>query len=170
MPKATIVEFSDFQCPFCQQFFNETLPQIKSNYIDTGKAKLVYRYFPLPIHSNAQKAAEAAECANQQGKFWQYHDLLFKNAQSDGTGLDAASLKKYADSLGLNRGMLGFFGKNKFNTCLDNGQAAEAVNQDVKDGEAAGVSGTPSFVIDGKLIVGALPFAAFQQAIDDALK
>lgn len=81
--KVTIVEFSDFQCPFCKQFFSETLPQLKKEYIDTGKVKLFYRQFPLTsIHPNAQIAAEAAECANEQGKFWEYHDILFTNQAS----------------------------------------------------------------------------------------
>jgi len=161
--KVTIIEFSDFQCPYCQRFFNDTFGQLKSRYIDTGGVKFVFRNFPLSgLHQNAEKAAEAAECANRQGKFWQYHDLLFKNGQSDGTGLDTASLKKYADELGLDQ--------NKFNQCLDNGEAAEVINKDIADGGAVSISGTPIFFINGKELVGAQPFAAFEQAIEDALK
>ncbi|MFA5991737.1 MAG: DsbA family protein [Candidatus Doudnabacteria bacterium] len=167
--KVTIVEFSDFQCPFCKQFIDQTFNQIKKAYIDTGKVKLIFRHFPLPFHVNAQVSAVAAECANQQGKFWQYHDLLFKNGTSDGTGLASADLKKYADSLGLNNGTLGF-GKNKFNQCLDANATLSIVQGDQKDGQAAGTSGTPTFYINGKQLVGAQPFSAFQQAIDEALK
>lgn len=167
--KVTIVEFSDFQCPYCQKFFKETFAQIKSQYIDTGKAKLVFRHFPLPFHVNAQIAGVAAECANRQGKFWEYHDLLFNNGQPDGTNLAAADLKKYADSLGLNNGTLGF-GKNKFNQCLDGKSTLDVVNNDLKAGQTIGVSGTPTFFINGNMLVGAQPFSAFQQAIDAALK
>jgi protein-disulfide isomerase len=164
-----MVEFSDFQCPFCAKFFKETYSQIKSKYIDTGKVKLVFRHYPLPMHQNAQKAAEAAECANRQGKFFEYHDLLFENSQSDGSGLAMEDLKKYADQLGLNKGTLGF-GKDKFNQCLDRGEAAETVKKDVSDAQSAGISGTPSFFVNGKKIVGAQPFANFEQAIEEALK
>ncbi len=167
--KVAIVEFSDFQCPYCQKFFKETFAQIKSQYIDTGKAKLVFRHFPLPFHANAQISGAAAECANRQGKFWEYHDLLFNNGQPDGANLAAADLKKYADRLGLNNSTLGF-GKNKFNQCLDGNTTQEIVSSDLKAGQAAGVSGTPTFFINGKILVGAQPFSAFQQAIDAALK
>lgn len=160
--KVTFVEFGDFQCTFCQRFINDTFGQLKSQYIDTGKMKVIYRYFPLPFHVNAQKAAEAAECAYRQGKFWEYHDLLYKNGQGDGTGLAAADLKKYAGDLGLDTG--------SFNTCLDSGAAAATVAQDVKDGQAAGVNGTPTFFVNGKQIVGAQPTDTFDQAIADALK
>lgn len=167
--KVTMYEFSDFQCPFCQKFFNETYGQLKTKYLDTGKVKLVFRHYPLSFHQNAQKAAEAGECASRQGKFSQYHDLLFKNGKGDGTGLAIDDLKKYANDLGLNSGNFGF-GKNKFNTCLDNGEAAEVVKKDMADAGAIGISGTPSFVINGTKIVGAQPFANFEAAIETALK
>ncbi len=161
--KVAIVEFSDFQCPFCQKFTNETFNQIKTNYIDTGKAKIIFRNFPLvQLHVNAEKAAEAAECANQQGKFWQYQELLFKNGKSDGAGLAANDLKNYAGQAGLNQ--------NQFNSCLDTGATAQIIQQDIKDGQSAGVTGTPSFFVNGKLIVGALPYDNFKQAIEEALK
>ena len=167
--KVTIVEFSDFQCPFCERFYKETYGQIKTKYVDTGKVKIVFRHFPLSFHQNAQKASEAAECANRQDKFSQYHDLLFQNSQSDGTGLNIADLKKYADQLGLNKGTLGF-GKNKFNDCLDKGETTQVVNKDLSDGTTVGVTGTPSFVINGKKIVGAQPYSVFETAIQEALK
>jgi protein-disulfide isomerase len=167
--KVTLYEFSDFQCPFCEKFYSETFGQIKSKYIDTGKVKLVYRHYPLLSHASAQKAAEAAECASRQGKFAEYQDLLFKNGKSDGAGLAVADLKKYADQLGLNKGLLNL-GANKFNTCLDNGETVGVINQDKADAGKIGISGTPSFVIGGKLIVGAQPFSNFQSALDEALK
>ncbi len=167
--KVTMIEFSDFQCPFCERFYKDSYGQIKTKYVDTGKLKIIYRHFPLSFHQNAEKAAEAAECANQQGKFEQYHNLLFDNSQSDGTGLNVTDLKKYADQLGLNKGTLGI-GKNKFNDCLDKGDTAQIVSQDIAAGTAAGVDGTPSFFINGKKIVGAQPYTVFESAIEAALK
>ena len=160
--KVEIVTFSDFQCPYCKQFFTDAYKQIKSTYIDTGKATLTFRHYPLPFHQNAEKAAEAAECANRQGKFWQYHDMLFNKANGDGTGLEASNLKKYASDLGLNT--------NKFNSCLDNSETADIVKKDIAEGVKDGVTGTPTIFINGKMIVGALPFASFEQEIEVALK
>ncbi|HYV33277.1 MAG TPA: DsbA family protein [Candidatus Limnocylindria bacterium] len=167
--KVTIVEFGDFQCPYCQNFFKETFPKIKSQYIDTGKVKYIFRHYPLSFHVNAQIAAVAAECANQQGKFWEYHDLLYTDGQSDGTGLAPADLKKYADSLNLNAGTFGF-GTNKFNQCLDGKATLQIVKDDSAEGTKDEVSGTPTFYVNGKSIVGAQDFDVFQQAIDVALK
>lgn len=153
----TLVEFSDFQCPFCQRFFSQSYPQLKAKYIDTGKVKLVFRHFPLPIHQNAEKAAQAGECAARQGKFEAYHDTLFTKGQADGTGLALADLKTYAKDLGLDA--------DRFNACLDNGETAAAVAQDFRDGQVAGVNGTPSFVVNGERIVGAQPTDVFDQAL-----
>ena len=94
--KVEVIEFSDFQCFFCQKFFNEAYKEIKLKYIDTGKITLIYKHYPLPIHVNAQKSAEAAECANKQGKFGVYYDILFTNGKPDGVGLAVLDLKKYA--------------------------------------------------------------------------
>lgn len=160
--KVEIVEFSDFQCPFCQRFYNDAYKQIKEKYVDTGKAKFVYRHFPLSFHQNAQKAAEAAECANRQGKFWPYHDLLFDGFVSDGSNLEVADLKKYASDLGLDT--------SKFNSCLDNGETSATVKKDVDEATKAGVSGTPTIFINGKKIVGAQSFSAFEVIIENALK
>jgi protein-disulfide isomerase len=152
----TIIEFSDYECPFCTRFYEETLPLIEQNYIDTGKVKFVYRDYPLGFHPNAQKAAEAAECAGEQGKYWEMHDKLF-----DGGALDTTSLKQYAEDIGLDTA--------SFNDCLDSGEMASEVQQDFSDGQSYGVSGTPSFFINGVLIVGAQPYDAFEQAIEQAL-
>lgn len=154
----TMVEFSDFECPFCQRFWSQALPQIKEQYIKTGKVRLVYRDFPIAsIHSNAQKAAEAGECANEQGKFWEYHDIIFERQNQ----LGAENFKKWAVELSLNA--------DQFASCLDLGKYAEEVAQDFRDGQAAGVNGTPSFFINGRLIVGALPFEQFKGVIEETL-
>ena len=156
-----IIEFSDFQCPFCKQFFTSAYKDIIAKYVDTGKVKLVYRHYPLPFHQNAQIAAEAAECANRQGKFKTYHDILFTNSNSDGTGLSSTDLKKYAANLGLDTA--------KFNSCLDNGETKDVVAKDMKAAQDAGVTGTPTFFINGVKVVGALPFSEFQKVIEQEL-
>jgi len=153
----TIVEWSDFECPFCTRFYKETLSQIEENYIRTGKVKFVYRDFPLSFHANAQKAAEAAECAGEQENFWEMHDLLFENGVSRGTG----SFKQYAADLGLDTA--------SFNECLDSGKYASEVQKDFQDGQIAGITGTPGFIINGVLVSGAQPFEVFQQIIEGEL-
>lgn len=153
----TIIEFSDFQCPFCGRFFAQALPLIEESYIKTGKVKLVYRDFPLSFHQYAQKAAEAAECADEQGKFWEYHDKIFENQNA----LDTSSLKQYAKDLGLDA--------TKFNSCLDSGKMASEVQKDFKDGASYGVSGTPTFFINGVEVVGAQPYNIFEQIIEQEL-
>ncbi len=153
----TIIEFSDYECPFCGRFFSQTLPEIKKEYIDKGLVKLVYRDFPLSFHPNAQKAAEAAECAGDQGSYFEMHDKIFENQQAIGV----ANLKAYAADLGLNT--------VAFSNCLDSGKYAQEVRDDTADGQAAGVSGTPSFFINGKKLIGAQPFDAFKAIIDAEL-
>ncbi len=159
--KVVMVEFSDFQCPFCERFFKETLPQIKENYVDTGKVKFVYRDFPLSsIHPEAQKAAESAECARDQGKFWEYHDVLFEN-RMDWTGVGAAKFKEYASDLGLDT--------SQFSECLDSDKYGDEVLADMNAGQSIGVSGTPTFFINGKRFVGAAPYENFVTAIEEEL-
>lgn len=153
----TIIEFSDFQCPFCARFVAQTLPLIEENYIKTGKVKLVYRDFPLSFHPNAQKAAEAAECADEQDKFWQYHDKIFQNQNA----LDTSSLKQYAKDLGLNT--------KEFDNCLDTSKMASEIQQDFSDGLKYSVSGTPTFFINGISLVGTQPYSIFQQIIEQEL-
>lgn len=150
----TIVEFSDFQCPYCARVA-PTIKQIKETYGDS--VRIVYRDYPLPMHENAQKAAEAAECADDQGTFWEYHDMLFANQGA----LDAASLKRYAGELELNTA--------EFDSCLDSGKHADEVRKDMAEGSSYGVSGTPAFFVNGILVSGAQPFSAFQQIIDSEL-
>ncbi|MBR9699110.1 DsbA family protein [Candidatus Woesearchaeota archaeon] len=153
----TIVEFGDFECQFCDKFYSQTLDRIQTEYIDTGKVKFVYRDFPLSFHPNAQKAAEAAECAGDQDKFWEMHDKLFDEGAAGGV----TSFKSFASDLGLDTG--------DFNDCLDSDTHAAEVQKDMRDGSAAGIRGTPGFIINGELLSGAQPFAAFQAAIEKAL-
>jgi protein-disulfide isomerase len=152
----TLVEFSDFECPFCGRHY-PTLNKILSDY--KGKVRLVYKHFPLGFHPNAQKAAEASECADEQGKFWEYHDKLFEN-QITGYSLD--KFKQWAKDLGLN--------SNKFNDCLDSGKYAQKVQADYQEGLQKGVNGTPATFINGQLVSGALPYESFKQIIDGLLK
>jgi protein-disulfide isomerase len=152
----TIVEFSDFQCPYCEQAASSVLPQIFQQYPD--EVRLVYRDFPLTqIHPQALPAALAAECADDQGKFWEYHDLLFANQSA----LDDASLEAYAAQIGLDQAV--------FDQCYTSQEHLDEIRHDYEDGLTYGVSGTPAFFVNGIRIVGAQPLAVFQQAIEQAL-
>jgi protein-disulfide isomerase len=151
----TMVEFSDFQCPFCGRAVG-TVEQVMQAYPD--KIRLVFRQFPLEMHAQAPKAAEAALCANEQGKFWPYHDTLFKNQQA----LSVDDLKKHATSVGLD-------GK-KFAECLDSGKMKATVDADQKAGTAVGVTGTPAFFINGVMLSGAQPLDEFKKVIDQELQ
>jgi protein-disulfide isomerase len=153
--KVTIVEFSDFECPYCTRA-EDTVKQVMQKY--EGKVRLVYRDFPLPFHPNAGKAAEAARCAGDQGKYWEMHEKLFANQKA----LEVPALKGYAKDIGVDQA--------KFDGCLDGGEKAKLVEADKKAGEEAGVSGTPAFFINGILISGAQPPDAFAQIIDAELK
>ena len=156
--KVTIIEWSDFQCPFCKRFYEQTLPSIQKEYIDTGKVRLVFRDFPLGFHQNAQKAAEAGECADEQGKFWEMHNTMFEKGSGDGTGLNVDDLKKYAKDLGLDT--------KKFDSCLDSGKYASEITKDTQEGQTYGITGTPGFLVNGVPIKGAVPFANFKAVID----
>jgi len=163
--KVTVIEFSDFQCPFCRSFWRDTFSQIKKEYIDTGKVKFVYRDYPLSFHPMAMPSAQAAECADDQGKFWEMHDKIFGEQEKLGQGtvtFAVSDLKKWAAAIGLNAG--------QFNQCLDSGKYKAEVDKDFADGSASGVSGTPSLFINGRLLVGAQPFASFKAIIDEELK
>ena len=153
----TLIEYSDFECPFCARFL-PTVEQILDEY--DGKVRLVYRHFPLrSIHPQAQKAAEASECAGEQGEFWGMHDKLFELNNSSNLTLD--NMKLAAAELGLNTG--------DFDSCLDSGDTASEVETDYQDGLAGGVSGTPGSFINGQYIAGALPFAQVQPIIESLL-
>lgn len=158
----TMVEFSDFQCPFCRSFFESTLPEIKRQYVETGKVRLVYRDFPIrSMHQYAQKAAEAAECASEQDRFWEYHDVLFQRQNEWSTGNATGSFKKYASELGLN--------SDAFAECLDSGRYEAEVEKDLQDGVKYGVTGTPTFYINGLKVVGARPLDDFVKVIESEL-
>jgi protein-disulfide isomerase len=163
-----LVEYTDYQCPFCNRHFANTVPSLAREYVDTGKLRYVLRDLPLEsIHPQAFKAAEAARCAGDQGRHWEMHEALFKNQKA----LGPAQLKHYAKGLGLEMAA--------FEACLDEGRHGDAVRADVAEAQAAGISGTPTFFLavegaDGKLetlqkIRGAQPFSAFKGAIDAAL-
>ncbi len=164
----TVVEFSDYECAFCQRFFATTLPALKKEYIDAGKVRYVFRDYPLDqLHPRARKAAEAAHCAGEQGKFWEMHDLLFQNAKA----LSPPQLVEHARAIGLDG--------PAFDECLASGRHAARVEQSLADGAAAGVRGTPAFVIgrtkpgsdvvDGTAVRGDQPLETFRRLIDQAL-
>ena len=159
----TIYEFSDYQCPFCQRFFQETKPQIDEQYIATGKVRFVYKDFPIDsIHAQARLSAEAAECAGVQDGYWQMHDRLFVGKDDWADNPEAAAVfKGYAAELGLESAA--------FDSCLDIEVFADEVQADLDEGQRAGVTGTPTFFINGRMLVGALPFEAIAQVIEDAL-
>jgi protein-disulfide isomerase len=151
----TIVEFSDFHCPFCQRVV-PTLAQLESRYGE--KIKLVFRDFPIEnLHPGATKAHEAARCATEQGKFWPYHDKLFAGPPRS----SPEDFKGLAKEVGLDA--------VTFETCLGSGKYQAAIKQDIEEGSRVGVGGTPAFFINGRLITGAQPFEAFTRVIDDEL-
>jgi protein-disulfide isomerase len=161
----TIVEFSDFQCPYCRKFFNDAYQDIKKAYIDTGKVRLVFRHYPLSFHPAARPAALASQCAFDQGKFWEFHDLIFTEQEKQGQGtvsFGLPELKAWAQKLGMNT--------STFNSCIDTSTHADIVDADMKVAASVGVTGTPTFVINGKIVVGAQPFSIFKDVIDAALK
>jgi protein-disulfide isomerase len=152
----TVIEFSDFQCPFCQRVV-PTLKQVRDAYGD--RVRIVWKDFPLTsIHPQAFKAAEAGQCAREQGKFWEYHDRLFANQQA----LEPDLLKKYAVDLGLDA--------TKFNACLDSAKYAERVQAQMGLGNQLGVSSTPSIFINGRMVSGAQPYETFTTIIDEELE
>lgn len=157
----TMVEFTDFQCPFCQRFHVQTFAELKKNYIDTGKLRFVSRDLPLDFHPNALQAAQAGRCAAEQGQFWAMRDRMNSNPEK----LDMASLAEYALDLKLNVG--------SFRSCVESGKYKNAIRSDSQAAEKIGANGTPSFVlgkstpegVDGELIIGALPYEVFDQKI-----
>jgi protein-disulfide isomerase len=167
--KLVLVEFSDFQCPFCSRYVRETFPQIEKEYIKTGKLKYVFRDYPIEgSHKDAFKAAEAAGCAFDQGKFWEMHDKLYANP----TALGLSDLAQYAQAVGLD--------VKKFQQCLDREEYATEVRKDMADAQKAGVTSLPTFFLGVTepnnqkvkvltVIIGAKPYATFKEAIDSAL-
>ena len=167
----TIIEFSDFQCPFCAKFHLETLPLIMNEYINEGQVKLVFRDFPIQsIHPNALPASLAAECANEQGKFKEMHDVLFENQKEwNKQSIDNViiTFNQYASGMGLDG--------NTFDSCLKNGKYVEEIQKDLNDGRTYGISGTPGFFVGNDQIgfielKGAQPFENFKKVIDNQLQ
>jgi protein-disulfide isomerase len=167
--KVTMVEFTDYQCPFCGRAFQQTYPPVVAEYVKTGKVRYVIHDYPLQqLHPNAFKAAEAARCAGDQGKYWEMHDKLF----GDQKALDEKGLTASAQALGLDM--------KQFQQCLDTGKYKAEIESEIKVGASLGVTGTPSFFLGlsgkdpnkfraTKKIGGALPYAAFKKAIDDIM-
>jgi protein-disulfide isomerase len=151
----TIIEFSDYQCPYCQVWYNQVYQQLLASY--PNKLRFVYRDLPLPMHPEAIPAAEAANCAGEQNAYWKYHDSLFGQQY----GLNRAAYEHYASDLGLDI--------KAFTACLDSQRFLKEVQADARDAASVGISGTPSFVINGRILVGALPFSEFKTVIDEEL-
>ncbi|HKZ17344.1 MAG TPA: DsbA family protein [Geobacteraceae bacterium] len=160
-----LVEFSDYECPFCARFNAEVLKQVKREYIDTGRLRLVYKDFPLPFHQNAMKASMAARCAGEEGRYWEMHDALLENQQNIG---DVDGLVKRT---GLNAAT--------FNECMKSRKYENAVQMDLNDGRELGINGTPTFIlgrldasgkVTGNVIQGAMPYAVFKTKIEALLK
>lgn len=165
--KVAVIEFSDYQCPFCGRYDKDTYPQLIKDYVDTGKVKYVFRDMPLDFHKNAFKAAEASHCAGEQGRFWEMHDRLFANQSN----LAPEDLVKHAAALQLDTAA--------FQQCLDSGRFATDIKKDIVDAGNAGISGTPSFLIGTvqpngtvkvvKKLVGAKSYDDFKAALDAVL-
>jgi len=153
----TIIVFGDYECPFCERMYQDAEQQIRDEYVATGKARIVYRDFPLSFHPAAMPAALAAECAGDQGKYWNYHDALF-DRQAEIESMDYVAL---ADELELD--------VDVFTQCFETEKYADEVAKDFQDGANAGVEGTPATFINGKLVSGAQPYSVFKQVIEAEL-
>lgn len=160
--KVTVVEFADFRCPFCEKFFTDSEPQLLKEYVDTGKVKFVFRNYAF-LGPASTVAANAAECANDQGKFWDYYDWLYKNQPSE------SDVSMYVtDKLSAAAGTLGM-DSTQFASCLDSKKFDKNQAADLAEGQAIGVSGTPTFYVNGVQLVGAQPYASIKAVIDQEL-
>lgn len=155
--KVLMVEFGNFQCGFCVKFYKEIFPKIETEYISTGKVKFAHRDFPFSSNQLAKGAAIACICAGEQGKYWQMFDEFLQ-----GNSIEKNAIGKYAQELGIDL--------KAFNECLDKPQLNEAVENDIKDGTKFGVTGTPSFFINGRFVVGTQAFEEFKRIIEEELK
>lgn len=159
----TIYEMSDFQCPWCARFTRETLPALEREYVATGKVRLIFVNFPLPMHHNAEPAAELAMCAARQGKFWPMHDLLFRHQEQWGEMREPGSyFLALGDSAGLNREALV--------TCVQNNLTRDLVRTDAEGSVRSGANSTPSFYIEGGIVSGAQPIEVFRQVLDSIIR
>jgi protein-disulfide isomerase len=155
----TIIEFSDFQCSYCKRFWADTLPKLRDAYIDQGQVRFIYRHFAI-LGKHSEQAAQAAECASDQRKFWEYHDQLFKN--QGGLAFSEARLRQYAREIGLN--------VDAFSTCLGSGKHKDKVERETTAAAYLGGRGTPFFIVNQRHLVGAQPFDVFRKAIDEELE
>ncbi len=160
-----LIEYTDYQCPFCSRFEAQTFPEIKKNLIDTGKVRFIQRDLPLEFHQFALKAAQAVRCAGEQGKYWEMKDLLFKNQSK----LDAEAIAGYANGISLNT--------DKFKSCMAGDKYLKEIAEETKYANTLGVSGTPTFVlgkisgdsVEGYKIIGAQPYPAFEAVVNELL-
>jgi protein-disulfide isomerase len=161
--KITMVEFTDFQCPFCKRHYEQTSKQIDDNFIKTGKVRLIQKMLPLPFHPNAHVAAEAARCAGDQNKYWEMHDQLFAK-QEEWSNLDNKTpavkqkFDEYAKGIGINVA--------NFDKCYESGKYKKAIDDDAALASKVGANGTPTFYINGKSLVGALPYSSFESVFN----
>lgn len=165
--RVTIIEFGDYQCPICRLFWKETLPRLRKAYIDTGRVKLIFRDFPLPVHPMAVPAAIGTECAEDQGRFWEYHDKVYREQDRRAREGEVAEfrlndLKRWAADIKLDAAA--------FDQCLDSGKYKQEVAADYAAAAGLGLGGTPVFFINGRALFGAHPFATFQKIIDEELR
>ena len=162
--KVTIVDFSDFQCPYCRIFWEETFSQLKKDYIDTGKVNFVLKDFPLSFHPGAVPAAKGAMCANEQGKYWDMVNKIFSEQAKQGQNtvqFTVDDVKNWAGQLGLDAA--------KFNSCVDSNKYQSKIDKDSAEGTKLGIEGTPTFLINNTKLVGAQPFSEFKRVIDAEL-
>jgi protein-disulfide isomerase len=161
----TLVAFTDYQCPFCGRFETTTFPEIKKNFIDTGKVRFILRDLPLDFHPFALKAAQSVHCAGDQGRYWEMKELVFKNQSK----IDVDSLAGYAKDISLN--------DDTFKSCMDEGKHLQEIRDEAQYAQSLGITGTPTFVlgkvvgdsVEGRVIVGAQPLASFEAAINEML-
>ncbi len=159
--KVSVIEFADFQCPFCERYHKEITPSLKKDYIDSGKIKFAFRHYAF-LGQESTDAALASECANEQDKFWEFHDYLYENQSGENQGAFAKDkLKEFAVAVGLNSA--------QFNECLDSAKYKDNVDKDIAEGGTAGVNGTPATFVNGILISGAVPYSEIKAEIEKAL-
>ena len=154
----TVVEWSDFQCPYCKKFYEDTIKEIKTNYVDTGKVRFVYKHFPLSFHESAELSAMAVECANEQGVWYEYHEAIFENQEGN---YDESDLIKWSEGIVSDQ--------NEFRSCLTSNRYSEKIKNDMNYGQSIGVQGTPGSFVNGIKIDGAQPYAVVASIIESEL-
>jgi protein-disulfide isomerase len=159
--KVSIVEYSDFQCPYCRRFYEQVLPRILEDYVKTGKVRLTFKHYAF-LGEESRWAAQASECAAEQGKFWEYHDVLYSQNTGTPAFFSKSNLAQLADQIKLDGAA--------YAKCVDDAAILARLQEDADEGSRIGVRGTPTFLVNGKILVGAQPFEAFQAAIEEALK